>query len=134
MAFQTSDQIGRFAELIAETDLSRPVRGRYRRPLFRAVRLGEKYPIVDFLVDILGPDDLALGFFFAQVKGTTLLPTGARLAVDVDAERYNRLVRIPAPTYLLGVDVSAEETYLIAAHRPRAAGVSSITRAFRLRD
>ena len=65
MAFRTSDQIGFFAELLASTDLSRPVVGRYRRPLFRVTSLGEKYPAVDLIVDVLGADDVALGFFFA---------------------------------------------------------------------
>jgi hypothetical protein len=52
MSFSTSDQIGTIAELLARTELSRPVVGRYRRPLFRAVPLGDKYPVTDLIVDV----------------------------------------------------------------------------------
>jgi hypothetical protein len=135
MALATNDQIGRLAELIAATDLSRPVRGRYRRPLFRAIPLGDKYPTIDILVDVLGRNDVSLGFFFVQVKGTTMsTPAHGRLPVGVALDRYNKLVRIPAPTYLIGVDVSAETAYLVAAHRPRKADVFTITKAFCLRE
>src|SRR5947199_7773060 len=112
MPFRTTYQIGSFAELLAKTELSRPVVGRYRRPLFRVTSLGEKYPAVDFIVDVLGADDVSLGFFFAQIKGTTQSPLPeARLPVKVDVDKFNHLVRIPAPAYLIGVDVVAEVSY-----------------------
>jgi hypothetical protein len=127
----TTDQIARFAELIAATDLSRPVRHPYRRPLFRAVPLGDKYPTADFLVDVLGPDDRPTGFFFVQVKGTTAVSaTAPRIPIDVSQERFNRLARLTAPAYLLAVDVGAERTYLAAATRPRKSPVASMTKAF----
>jgi hypothetical protein len=129
----TNDQIGRLAELIAATDLSRAVKGRYRRPLFRATPLGDKYPTVDFLVDVLGPREESLAFFFVQVKGTASAPASGRLPVDVSQDRFNRLVRLPVPTYLIGVDVIAETAYLVAAHRRRRDPVASITRDYALR-
>jgi hypothetical protein len=96
MSFLTGDQIGSFAELLAMTDLSRPVVGRYRRPLFRATSLGAKYPAVDFLIDVLDANDNSQGFFFAQVKGTSKnLAADARLAVHVELESFNRLVQVP---------------------------------------
>jgi hypothetical protein len=135
MAVLTNDQAGRLAELIAATDLSRPVKGRVRRPLFRATFLGDKYPIVDILIDVLGRNDTSLGFFFAQVKGSTAVTAAhARLPVGVKLDRFNQLARIPAPTYLIGVDLPAETAYLVAAHRPRKVGVSTITKVFCLRD
>jgi hypothetical protein len=42
MPIFNNDQTGQFAELRARLDLSRPVLGRYRRPLFRATPLGDK--------------------------------------------------------------------------------------------
>jgi hypothetical protein len=135
MAVLTNEQIGRLVELVAAKDLSRPIGGQYRRPLFRATLLGDKYPTVDFLVDVLGRNDISLGFFIVQVKGTvTGLSTGARLSVAVSRDRFNLLVRLPAPTYLIGVDVIAETSYLVAAHKPRKTQVSSITKAYSLRD
>lgn len=131
MSGMTTDQIARIAELIAATDLSRPVRHPYRRPLFRAMPLGDKYPTADFLVDVIGPDDLPTGFFFVQVKGTTIASTTApRIAIDVSQERFNRLVRLAAPAFLLAVDVGAERTYLTAATKPRKSAVASMSKAF----
>jgi hypothetical protein len=130
----TGDQIGRLAELIAARDLSRPVKGRFGRPLFRAAPLGEKYPTVDFLVDLLDREDGSIGFFFVQVKGSASGRTVARLPIDVPIDRYNRLVRLPAPTFVIGVDVVEETSYLVAAHKKRKARVSSITRAYGLND
>jgi hypothetical protein len=131
----TNDQIGRLSELVAARDLSWPVRGRYKRPLFRATPLGDKYPTVDFLVDILDRKDASRGFFFAQVKGTaSATPTQARLPVEVKADRYNLLVRLPAPTFLIGVDVVAEKSYLVATPRARQIKVSSISKDYCLRD
>jgi hypothetical protein len=131
----TKDQIGRLGELIAAKDLSRPVMGRFRRPLFRAVSLGDKYPTVDFLVDVLGRREVALRFFFVQVKGTATASTrGTRLPVDVARDCFNLLVRLPAPTYLIGMDVLAEVSYLVAARRPRRTPVSSLTKALCLQD
>jgi hypothetical protein len=132
----TADQTGDLGELVVAIDLSRPVRGRYRRPLFRATHLGGKYPTVDFIVDVLAADSTALGFFFVQVKSTASAPpTGARLPLTaVSAERYNQLAGIPAPTYLVGVDVTTETSYLVAAHRARKTPLTSITKAHPLRD
>ena len=71
MALQTPDQIGRFGELIVELMFSRTVRGKYQRPLFRPIFLGEKYPSVDYFVDVLDESCDAAGFFFVQVRSTT---------------------------------------------------------------
>lgn len=131
----TNDQIGELAERIAAVDLTRPVRGLHERPLFRVAPLGGKYPTVDFLVDIVDDRDASIGFFFAQVKGTASAdPLAVRLRVEVYRDRYNALVRLPAPTFLIGVDVAAELSYLVAAHRPRTAKVSTIAKDYCLRD
>ncbi len=109
--------------------------GRYKRPLFRATSLGEKYPTVDFIVDVLGREDVSLGFFFAQVKGTAAgLAPQARLPVEISPDRFNRLVHLPAPTFVIGVDVIAETSYLVAAYKTRSARVSSIAKTYCLQD
>lgn len=134
MVESNTDQTGGFGELLAAADLSRPVRGRFRRPLFRPTHLGGKYPVVDYMVDVLAPDGTSLGFFFVQVKATTKGKriTG-RLPVSVSRDRFSRLARIPAPSYLVGVDVNEEVSYIIAADRTRRTGISSITRTYSLR-
>jgi hypothetical protein len=131
----TPDQIGRLAEAISVAHFERAVGPPFGRPLFRAVRLGDKYPTADLLVDVLDPEDRPTGFFFVQVKGTTTASrTAPRITIDVPVEQFNRLVRLPAPAYLLAVDVAAELVYLRAVCRPRKTAVASVTKAFPLAD
>ena len=131
----STDLIGDFGELLAAVDLSRPVKGKYRRPLFKPSHLGAKYPSVDFIVDVLGPDFTSLGFFFVQVKSTSQAGDPRnRLPIQVEGEKFNSLARLPAPTYLIGVDMNSETSHIVAAHKPRSTAVSSITRRFRLCD
>jgi hypothetical protein len=113
-----TNAIGDFGELLAATDLSRTIRGRYRRPLFKPTYLGQKYPSVDFIVDVLNTDGSTGGFFFVQVKSTSKAGEGARIRVSISPKKYNRLASLPAPTYLIGVDTRAERTYLVAALKP----------------
>lgn len=135
MAVQTPDQLGRYAEVLTAAALMRTPDPRTSQPLFRPTHIGEKYPAVDFLVDLLGPNDSSRGFFFVQVKGTTSgKPSARRLTIDVSKDRFNTLVGITAPTYLIGVDLVAEGVYVVAANRPRRARVSSITKAFSLNE
>ncbi|HLL81118.1 MAG TPA: DUF4365 domain-containing protein [Longimicrobium sp.] len=130
-----TEQIGKLAEYIVATDLSRPVKGGGDRVLFRMTHLGDAYPTIDFLVDILGPGSETRGFFFVQVKGTAQqgAPEG-RLRVAIRPDRFNQMVAVPAPTYLIGVDVRSENSYIVAAHRRRSSRVSSITREYPLRS
>jgi hypothetical protein len=103
--------------------------------LFRVAPLGGKYPTVDFLVDVVDDRDASIGFFFAQVKGTTSSdPSTSRLRVEVRRDRCDALVKLPAPTFLIGVDVIAARSYVVAAHRPRTTKVSSITKTYCLSD
>lgn len=131
----TNDEIGRLAEGIAGVAFMRILGEPYHRPLFRVVALGDKYPVADFLVDALDANGSAIGHCFVQVKGTlNSSPTAARLTVDVPSVLFNRLVGLPVMSYLLAVDVPAEEAYLVAAWRERKKPVSSVTRAFPLSD
>jgi hypothetical protein len=135
MSKMTADQIGHAAEVIVALQLSRLVGAPFRRMLFRGVHLGEKYPTADYLVDVLGADDSQIGHFFLQVKGTAgASRTSPRLAVDASVDGFNRLVRLPAPAYLVAVDVIAERAYLVAACRKRKTAVASVTKAFPLSD
>lgn len=136
MAKLSTDQIGDLGELLAAADLSRPVAGRSGRPLFRATSLGGKYPTADFLVDLLAAADTTVGFFLAQVKATNLVtaPARMRLSVTVPKRKFNQLARLPVPTYLIGVDLRSETSYLVAAQRIRREPVYSITKAYNIGD
>lgn len=95
--------------------------------------MGDKYPGIDFMVDVLEVGGARRGFFFVQVKGTTRsTDAGKRLPIAIPLARYNHLATFPVPTYLVGVDVRSASSYIVAAHRPRDSGVYSITRAYPL--
>jgi hypothetical protein len=135
MLLLTTDQTGDLGQLIAAVDLSRPVMGHHQRPLFKPVFLGDKYPAVDLLVDVLAADASSIGFFFVQVKSTAAAwKDSSRLLIDVEKNTYNQFTRLPIPTYLTGVDVPRETSYVVAAYRPRTSRLSSVSKAFGLRD
>lgn len=125
----TADQIGDIGELLAALALSRPVMGRYRRPLFRPTHLGGKYPAADFLVDALDARGRCVGSFFVQVKSTRKGggPRQRRLPVTADGDALDRLARLPAPAYLIGVDLNTEESYLAPVFARRRSPVYTIS-------
>ncbi|MEX1230463.1 MAG: DUF4365 domain-containing protein [Planctomycetaceae bacterium] len=131
----TSDQIGTLGELIAAAALSRPVGGQFDRVLFRAIPLGDKYPTADFLVDLLEKDGSTIGFFLAQVKSTNALSGKKKsLPIAIQARGFNTLVRLPVPTYVIGVDIATDESYLIAAICERRRSLSHIKKSYNLSD
>jgi hypothetical protein len=135
MLFFTPDQAGNLGEWIAAVALSRPAVGKNGRPLFRPVFLGEKYPTADLLIDVLGKNGRSLGFFFVQVRSSAAtLSNDGRLKINVDHETYKRLAQLPIPSYIVGVDIVHESTYVVAGSKRRKTGISSMTRAFNLRD
>ena len=87
------------------------------RPLFRPAFLGDKWPAIDFYVELETP----LGrrpYFFAQVKSTAgqLSPRATHLAVSGRREDVARLLQIPGPTYLLGVHEPSERVFVRSVH------------------
>jgi hypothetical protein len=131
----STNAIGEFGEGLVRTSFSRPVRSIYRRPLFRVAGLGDKFPIADFLVEVLDGNEDSLGFFFVQAKSTsTSKPTSKRLKLKIDLVKFNKLAATPAPTFLVGVDIMAEKVFLIAAPKPKKKKIYSITKSFDLID
>lgn len=128
MSRMSQNQIGNFGELLTETEFCRPVGKKYNRPLFRANNLGQKYPVVDFVVDLLDSREKSIGFFYVQVKSTDDPSAGKkkRLPIECPYHKYNAMVNLPVPTYLVGVDVWRETIYVLAAERTRKRKLSSI--------
>ena len=130
----SQNQIGKFGELLTETEFCRPVRGVVQRPLFRATSLGDKYPIVDFIVDLLDSRERILGFFCVQTKSTARARSMSRkrLPIHCPRSKYNALVNLPVPTYIAGVDVIAERVYVCAVNHRRDRTLSSMTKSYEL--
>ena len=135
MAQSSQDAIGDLGELIAAMALTRPVAGRFKRPLFRVTSLGGKYPRVDFLVDLLSADGSTIGYCLVQVKATSAEPVARdRLPIAIPAKKHNDLVNLPLPTYVIGVDTRSEQSYLMAAQRTRRTQISNLPRTYDLSD
>jgi len=101
------------------------------QPIFRAQRLGDKWPAVDFLVELMGSDGVA-GFFFVQVKTTRQGYTerDRRLKVTVPQHTVARLASFPAPTYVVGIDDVAGIGYVVSANGERLTNVASVPSDF----
>jgi len=82
--------------------------------MFNVYFLGDKAPVVDFLVEI---NDAATPYaFMVQVKSTEKGYNGdGNLKVYVTIAKYKELLNRPLPTYIAGVDVNTETVYLCSA-------------------
>lgn len=110
-----SNQIGKRGENIFATIISRYVDpiGFMLDPTF----LGEKFPTVDFYVELLNYPDKK-GFFFASVKTTTLgyNAQNTKLNINVDITEIAELQKFRVPVYLFGIDEKSEMGYLACAN------------------
>lgn len=85
------------------------------QPLFRPQFLGDKWPTVDFYVELVGAGNLT-PYFFAQIKTTRRgYTTGGRLKVGISSRDLKRMNSYPAPTYLIGIDEVDEIGYIVSA-------------------
>lgn len=79
--------------------------------------MGEKAPIVDFLLEIL--DENTPYYFMVQVKSTTQgYQKNGDLKASVDENKMKKLLERHMPTYVAGVDVNKEKVYLCPAFDP----------------
>lgn len=102
--------------------------------LFRPGFLGDKWPAVDFYVE-LNHVAGSRPYFFAQAKTTTadLGPRADNLAIRTKAEDIGRLLELPGPTYILGVHEPTHRVFIRAVHSgvPRTA-ITKIPLAYEL--
>jgi hypothetical protein len=120
-----SDVIGARGEYRFLVLITEPHEG--ERPIFRAQRLGEKWPATDFLVELVGSEGVT-GFFFVQVKTTRQGYTerDRRLKVTVTQHTVARLASIPAPTYVVGIDDVDGTGYIVSANGEHLTNVASV--------
>lgn len=127
----TSDDIGSRGEYMCFLQLS-ALWGR-DEPVFRPRQFGEKHPTFDFLIEVY---DRPACFFFVQVKATVQGYTKdpQRLKVQVPQADIDRMVACPAPTYVVGMDVTGPGLgigFLLSVNEPRS-HVASLTTRFRI--
>lgn len=102
----TKDDIGNRGEAIFKVRITDPY-GPGGNPLFRPYPLGDKFPTLDFLVELVGLPMGREAYFFAQVKTTRQGFTKKqpiRLRIKVSQNDINRMLIYPGPTYAIAID------------------------------
>ena len=101
--------------------------GGNERPLFRPGFLGDKWPAIDFYVELKEVAGKRL-YSFAQAKATGALLEDAsdHLSVIVRKADVDRLLQIPGPTYILGVHEPSKRVFIRSVHE--GVPVRAITR------
>ncbi|RKZ44493.1 MAG: DUF4365 domain-containing protein [Candidatus Parabeggiatoa sp. nov. 3] len=104
-------------------------------PLFRPQFLGDKWPSVDFIVELINHNTLMVPYFFVQVKTTRRGYTeDNRLKLHVHKDDIQRLASFPAPTYLVGIDEIKEIGYIVSVNGENLKTVSNMGTRFPLYD
>src|SRR5437764_3472621 len=91
-------------------------------PLFRPGFLGDKWPAIDFYVELNGVQGKR-PYFLIQCKTTsgTLSPRASSLKISSKREDVARLLQIPGPTYILGVHEPSRRVFAKSVHTGVAA-------------
>jgi hypothetical protein len=125
MSNSLKDLVGYRGEKLFELAISEY--SMFPRPLFRPGFLGEKWPAIDFYVELLGVKRRT-PFFFVQVKSTAVaIPVGATdIDVSLPPTKRDFLFRVPGPTYLAGVHEPSKRTFILSINAQAPQGVYRI--------
>ena len=93
-------------------------------PLFRPGFLGEKWPSIDFYVELQRVAKRK-PYFFAQAK-TTAASLSKSLKISTKKTDIERLLQIPGPTYIFGIHEPSERVFVQSVHT--GTPVKAITR------
>lgn len=115
MSTQLQEVTGFRGEKITELALTEY--SAFRRPLFSPGFLGEKWPSIDFYVEL----NAVRGkrpYFFVQTKATRSRLTAQSVSLSVSTKKKDieRLLKIPGPTYIIGVHEPTMRTFIRAVH------------------
>src|SRR5579863_9949924 len=85
----------------------------FDQPLFRPGFLGDKWPAVDFYVELRAVDR-RVPYFFGQAKTTTapLSASAHSLRIGTRKRDVERLLQIPGPTYIFGVHAPSGRVFI----------------------
>ncbi len=89
----------------------------FAKPLFRPGFLGDKWPAIDFYVELTAVRGKR-PYFFVQAKATTsgLTTRSSNLRVSTAKKDIDRLLRIPGPTYIFGVHEPSQRVFVRSVH------------------
>jgi hypothetical protein len=86
----------------------------FRGPLFRPGFLSEKWPTIDFYVELRAVRKRK-PYFFAQAKATTTALSGG-LRISTKRKDIELLLRIPGPTYIFGIHEPSKRVFVQSVH------------------
>jgi hypothetical protein len=86
-------------------------------PLFCPGFLGDKWPAIDFYVELTSVSGSGM-YFFGQAKATTgkISPKAKVLRISSKKRDIERLQKIPAPTYLFGIHEPSKRVFVRCIH------------------
>jgi hypothetical protein len=90
----------------------------FPRPLFRPGFLGDKWPAIDYYVELLNVAGRT-PYFFAQAKATggKLAKKASTIGISAKKKDIQRLLKIPGPTYIFGVHEPSERVFVRSVHQ-----------------
>ena len=99
----------------------------FPKPLFKPGFLGDKWPAIDYYVELTSVRGKRL-YFFAQAKATrtSLVPSQTDLTISTKKKDIERLLQIPGPTYIFGIHEPSKRVFVRSVHA--GVPVKAITR------
>jgi hypothetical protein len=124
------DVIGKRGENIVELCLTDYQK--FASPLFRLTHLGDKWPAVDYYVELTTVPKQR-PFFLLQAKSTAAKNPDKNLRISSTRKDVQHLLQIPAPTYMLGVHEPSKRVFARSVHEGMAAkAITTIPVAYEL--
>jgi hypothetical protein len=89
----------------------------FQMPLFRPGFLGDKWPAIDFYVELRGSRKRNF-FFFAQAKSTQrpLPATATHVRISSKKRDVHRLIKTPGPTYMFAIHEPSKRVFVQCIH------------------
>ncbi len=89
----------------------------FAKPLFRPGFLSDKWPAIDFYVELTSVHGKRL-YFFVQAKSTNSVLTAQATSLNISTKKkdIDRLLRIPGPTYIFGVHEPTKRVFARSVH------------------
>ncbi|MEB3228006.1 MAG: hypothetical protein VKJ27_06450 [Synechocystis sp.] len=129
MPTNIANTIGRRGERIFELAMTNL--NQFNIPRFNPGSLGEKWPGIDYYVELCGVQN-AVPFFFVQVKTTQKLIGDKRLDIRVNKQNCESLFKITAPTYLAGVHEPTKRVFILSVNTRPSKGIYHIPLQYEL--
>ena len=117
----TANRIGSLGEHLFNYIISRNYR-------FQPVHLGDKYPNVDFFVELLGHHKPY--YFLVQIKATEQgINRNGKLRISIPKSKIKALAEYTCPTYLVGIDIQGEQAFIYPVNKIPRKAISSFSTA-----